>query len=719
MGIVRAAPDSGAPRRDTRMRRFALLCGLSGIALTRLAQPLSAQSGGLSDGILAVEGPRGIATGILYDARGLVVTTATIAEPDYNSAIVRSATGERMFGYVVLYDPARDLLVVRFDPSPCRTCRAVNLSAGSTLGLHPGDPAKILYLGPQGLTSASGTVKGIGEGGIEAAFSAPTLALGAPVLAQDGGLAAIVRQAPATGNWWAIPAGDFERLLSVEPVSVPPNPPPQNPRPPLPAPLAIDSSLKRVVRANPEWPGAGLLFNNAYHDVVLLTPVSAVWLETHSDFPRLVQSCPGAFGGATLGADSLPISVWRSVDEYTADVPLVALTVTPSFYAAEDRCNPTGHRGAGSMVRGYAVLRQSPQQMSPYLAAGSEVLAVKILRGATELAPVLWTRGTLRATLASGQSAGGAPVDQLQLYLMPEQLSPDSNGRFSPLQIQVSAARQATSTVTVPAPAVGQAWKDLLPWRLSRLSSSPVHPSGTGVTPAPSGDPVVAAGVASYREGKARDAALTLHARLYGPALNSADLTQDRVFLTLSLLALDDRQDARVFADDLLQAEPCFTLAPGSVPDDWRRVFMAAAPTPLPGKCHRSMGKVLFASIIPGGGQFATGRAAWGAVLLGVGGISAALAVSHYSSYKSSYDKYQSATDPTNAQKYYDEASHQKSQAQAYGIGALAVIVVGGVEAALKASSERGAAHAVQNYGARPVVTAGGHTVGVGFEVVF
>jgi hypothetical protein len=146
---------------------------------------------------------------------------------------------------------------------------------------------------------------------------------------------------------------------------------------------------------------------------------------------------------------------------------------------------------------------------------------------------------------------------------------------------------------------------------------------------------------------------------------------------------------------------------------------VAAAPTPSPGKCHRSMGKVLFASIIPGGGQFATGRAAWGGIFLAVGGTCAALAISHYSSYKTAYDNYQSATDPTGAQKYFDEASHQKSQAQKFGIGALAVIVVGGIEAALKASGERSAAHKVQNYGAKPVVTSGGHDVGVGFEMVF
>jgi hypothetical protein len=54
-----------------------------------------------------------------------------------------------------------------------------------------------------------------------------------------------------------------------------------------------------------------------------------------------------------------------------------------------------------------------------------------------------------------------------------------------------------------------------------------------------------------------------------------------------------------------------------------------------------------------------------------------------------------------------------------FGIGAVAVTAVRGVEAALKASSERGKAHAVQSYGARPVVTSGGQAVGVGFEVVF
>jgi hypothetical protein len=106
-------------------------------------------------------------------------------------------------------------------------------------------------------------------------------------------------------------------------------------------------------------------------------------------------------------------------------------------------------------------------------------------------------------------------------------------------------------------------------------------------------------------------------------------------------------------------------------------------------------------------------------VLLAAGGTCAVLAISHYSSYKTAYDNYQSATDPTNAQKYFDEASHQKSQAQTYGIGALAVIVVGGVEAAIKASGERSAAHKVQNYGAKPVVTSSGHAVGVGFEVAF
>jgi hypothetical protein len=371
------------------------------------------------------------------------------------------------------------------------------------------------------------------------------------------------------------------------------------------------------------------------------------------------------------------------------------------------------------MVRGYAVLRQSPQQISPYLAAGSEVLAVKLVRGATELTPLMWTRGTLKARLASGQSAGGGPVDQLRLYLAGDQLAPDTSGHFAPLQIQVTAGRQTNSTVTVPAPAVAQAWKDLLPWRLSRASTAPVHPSGTGVTPAPASDPAVAAGVASYHEGRAREAAITLHARLYGPPLSSRDLSQDRVFLALSLLALDDRRDARVYANDLLEAEPCFTLAQGSVPEEWRQVFVTAAPTPSPGKCHRSMGKVLLASIIPGGGQFATGRPAWGAVLLAAGGTCAVLAISHYSSYKTAYDNYQSATDPTNAQKYFDEASHQKSQAQTYGIGALAVIVVGGVEAAIKASGERSAAHKVQNYGAKPVVTSSGHAVGVGFEVAF
>ena len=715
MGIVRAAPGSLTIPAVTRLGRFAL----GSMASIALSQPLSAQSGGVSDAVLAVEGSRGVAAGILYDARGLVATTASIGEADYNRATVRSKSGERMLGYVVLYDPARDLMVVRFDPSPCRSCRAVRLSSEATAGLQAGDSARVLYLGPGGLTSMSGTVAGVGDQGIEGGFSLPSLALGGAVLSPDGGLAAVIRRVPVSGHWLAIPAGDFDRLLSIEPVSVPPNPPPQSPSPPLPDPRAIEANLRGTVQGNQAWPGPGLRFNNAYHDVVLLTPVSAAWLEAHDDFPRLLESCPAAFGGATKGADGLPISAWPSVDEYTANLPVVALTVTPSFYAAEDRCNPDGHRGVGSMVRGYAVLRQSPQQVSPYLASGSEVFAVKLLRGATELTPLLWTRGTLKARLASGQSAGGGRVDQFRLYLTPEQLGPDSSGRFAPLQVQVTSGDKAASTVTIPAPAVAQAWKDLLPWRLSQTATPPAHPSGTGVAPAPASDPVVAAGVASYREGKPRDAALTLHARLYGPQLSSTDLTQARVFLALSLLALDDRRDARVYANDVLEAEPCFTLAQGSVPEEWRQVFVTAAPTPSRGKCHRSMGKVLLASIIPGGGQFATGRPAWGGVLLAVGGTCAVLAISHYSSYKTAYDNYQSATDTEGAQTYFDEASHQKSQAQAYGIGAVAVIVVGGIEAALKASGERSAANKAQNYGAKPVVTSSGHTVGVGFEMVF
>jgi len=715
MGTIRAAPGSLTIQGVTCLGQLVLGC-VAGVALS---QPLSAQTGGVADAILAVEGPRGVATGILYDARGLVVTTATIGESEYNKATIRSKSGERMLGYVVLYDPGRDLMVVRFDPTPCRACRAARLSSETTSGLQAGDSARVVYLGPGGLAIASSIVAGVGDQGIEGSSSLPSLALGGAVLSPDGGLAAVVRQTPVTGHWLAIPAGDFDRLLSLEPVSVPPNPPPQSPSPPFPDPLAIDANLKRTVQENPGWPGPGLLYNNAYHDIVLLTPISAAWLARHDDFPRLVASCPAAFGGATLGADGLPIGVWRSVDEYTADVPLVSLTVTPSFYAAEDRCNPGSHRGAGSMVRGYAVLRQSPQQLSPYLASGSEVLAVKLLRGGTELTPMLWTRSTLRVRLASGQSAGGGTVDQLRLYLAPEQLGPDSSGHFSPLLIQIAAGRQTTSTVTVPAPAVAQAWKDLLPWRLSRASTSPAHPSGTGVSPAPATDPVVVAGVASYREGRVRDAALTLHTRLYGPPLSSADLTQDRLFLALSLLALEDRRDARVYANDLLEAEPCFTLAQGQVPEDWRQVFVAAAPRPSPGECHRSMGKVLLASIIPGGGQFATGRPAWGAVLLAAGGLCAGLAISHYSSYQTAYDNYQSATDVSNAQKYFDEASHQKSLAQTFGIGALAITVAGGIEAALKASGERSAAHAVQHYGARPLVTSSGKTVGIGLEVVF
>ncbi len=96
-------------------------------------QPVVAVASALSPAVVQIQTPSGLGSGIVYDARGLIVTNAHVVGTATSVQVTR-ANGQTLSGKVVGADPSSDVAVVRVDPGSSRLTAAKLASAEPAVG---------------------------------------------------------------------------------------------------------------------------------------------------------------------------------------------------------------------------------------------------------------------------------------------------------------------------------------------------------------------------------------------------------------------------------------------------------------------------------------------------------------------------------------------------------------------------------------------------------
>ena len=321
--------------------------------------------------------------------------------------------------------------------------------------------------------------------------------------------------------------------------------------------------------------------------------------------------------------------------------------------------------------------------------------------------PVIY--GRVPVEVLPARAHGGAASDsipQLRLYLSSDELTPDSLGRLPRVRVRAWSADSTTAVeFDLPTAVVHQLWKDLLSWRLERYAST-APSERRAPLPAPS-DSALRVAWRHYSNGRTREAALLTAERFHTGPLTRDDSLHGGVQLALALLAMQDTLDAGPVIRELMNDNPCLTLA-ASAPPGYEERFDRVRPRE---RCDVAVGRTIVKSLVlPGFGQLSVGRHVGAAFTTGTA-VALALAVKSYTASQDAYRSYESNANTEVAVVLYRRASSKRIAARDALIAGVGIWLLGAVEAGIHEMHHRSEVERVSDYGVKPTIRSeAGHT---------
>lgn len=326
------------------------------------------------------------------------------------------------------------------------------------------------------------------------------------------------------------------------------------------------------------------------YNVVVLSAVARERADLADELARVVAAC-----GSTLGVNDevrnrlVATRAWQRFDSVAAGAPLVAVTIMPR-QARPTKCNEPG---AESLLTEFAIAIGPDTLAHPDRNAS----AAEVLVGGVPVRPVMVGR-TLVTKLAPGGYAGPDGTHALRVYLSFDALAPQGPGAPT-VQLRVwNGADSLPETIELPAVLTDQLRRELLPWRVRRLTTAQVASDALPVSLPESRDPQLREAYASYLAGAYTDASLAALARADAKRIRPEDRANARLQVGITLAALGDAAAARTVMQRAFQDDRCAWLA-SEVAPSIREPLDAVRP--VRERCTEiSMPRIVAAGIVPG-----------------------------------------------------------------------------------------------------------------------
>lgn len=307
---------------------------------------------------------------------------------------------------------------------------------------------------------------------------------------------------------------------------------------------------------------------------------------------RVVVAC-----GASLELDDaaqrrvVAERAWQSFDAAVTGAPLVALTIVP----AQGRPVPCDEPDAEALALEYALGFGRDTLSHP----DRDALGVEVLVGGASVRPVLVGR-TLVTKLAPGGYVGPDGNHAVRVYLDFAALAPQ--GRAAPtLAVRVwNRTDSLPEVIELPAALTDELRRELLPWRVRRLTTAG---ASTAALPVPLPEPRDAElreAYRSYQAGAYADASLAALARVGAKRIRPEDRATARLQVGITLAALGDAAAARTLMRDALEDDRCAWLPP-TVAASIRAPMDAVTERDAPPRCTAvSTVRVVSYGLVPG-----------------------------------------------------------------------------------------------------------------------
>jgi S1-C subfamily serine protease len=290
------------------------------------------------ESVVAIWTPTTRTTGFVIDARGLLATNQR-AVGNATSVEMQFTPTQKVAANVVYADPARDVAVLRIDPSALGSAKAVSLGCGDTTPPTVSKGQEIYTIGvprrqQKGMTS--GTVDGVEAHAIRTDLILAPGAAGGPVFAAGGAVIGITATTDESedrnrGNVRIVPAADACVTLSVAEKSMATVPSPGATHLPVePADAYPLDALRAAIKGR-----AGSLspypLSSAEFDIGFITPVMTFGAQSQLEDARKNDRSGGRAPDADQGL-MRTLTDFGAWSDYVADFPPVLLVrVTPRF----------------------------------------------------------------------------------------------------------------------------------------------------------------------------------------------------------------------------------------------------------------------------------------------------------------------------------------------------------------------------------------------------
>lgn len=402
------------------------------------------------DSVLALWTPTARATGFLIDARGLIATTERVVGRA-STVEVQFTPNVKIAASVVVADAARDVAILRVNPSRLASMRAIPLGCTEPVAPHTGQEVVALEVPlRQQKGTTSGEITRIQSQTIYADIGLSNGGVGGPVFAADGRLVGLTSIADARVSQkiedvLIVRVGTLcDVVASVEKQVTDGQPPaesllPVEPLKAMPVDALQDAATRRAGNLI-SYQTASIDF-----DITFITPVLTYAAQ---DRPRPLGQ-PGRGGGGrpvtVAPALASPLLDFANWSEYVIDIPPVLLVrVTPKL------AEPFW----GKVARGAAMSKGIPIPPIKRFHAGFERL--RAFCGDKEVAPIHPFKLERRVSESDAIYEG--------LYVFdPDAFSPGC-GRIT-LELYSEKAPGKPVTHTVEPHVVAQFWQDFEPYR--------------------------------------------------------------------------------------------------------------------------------------------------------------------------------------------------------------------------------------------------------------
>lgn len=441
---------------------------------------------------------------------------------------------------------------------------------------------------------------------------------------------------------------------------------------------------------------APILIQAGRFEVLAMSPLARASLEPDSVFAPMLASCAETMRLAEAQVIQVgALRPWREFEEAAARVPVIAFSIIPS-HAAPVNC------GASVSARHAALGRGIRFVGTPAYNKYNDARRVELWANGTLIVPVLSGSGpvTQVARLALRQDA----TTQLRIYVPAQRLAPDDRGRLPQVELRIwNASGEPPDRIPLPVDALRSLWDSELRWRAARIANTGIPSSARPSLPAPR-DAALSTALSRLNSGDHRAAAMVASDRLHGEGLEEKDRLTGELILGLAFDAEGDEAAARIAFADAIRLQPCLSFD-ASVDPRYRRMLDGDRPA---ARCQtRPLALVAASSLIPGLGQYSTGRRL-GMGIAVLGGLTAAFVVGQgkYSEGRAAFAEYEAVTGYETGTPPADRAVYAFRRAEAarragnnlmrVGVG---IWVLAGVEAILHEYRHARTLRSVQGFG--------------------